>query len=81
MPPDKRSTAVKFLNDIRTMEPRTLNDLILQDAGAELAEFFVSYCTHLFAQAPDKAAENASSLMLMGYLIRANEGRAQAAQA
>ncbi len=81
MLPDKKAAAVKFLGDISNMDPKALSDLIVGEAGPELAEFFVSYCSSVFAQSPDKALQSASSLMLMGYLIRANEQRIGAPQA
>ena len=46
---------------------------ILHHAGEELAEFFIAYATDLIEREPDRAAENGSSLLLIGYLIRCFE--------
>ncbi len=61
----KKTLAIDFINRIRTMEAAELNAMIVREAGEELAQFFVSY---------------ASSLMLMGYLIRAAEDRTERAR-
>jgi hypothetical protein len=72
---DKKDNAVDFINDIRTMEPGSLNQLILREAGEDLAQFFLSYAANLISKDPKRVLENTSSLMLMGYLIRSNEER------
>lgn len=73
--PDKKSLAIRFINDIRTMEPSLLNALIVREAGEDLAQFFLSYSSSLISRDPERVLENTSSLMLMGYLIRAHEER------
>jgi len=78
---DKKQLAVAFMNDVRTMEPAALNALIVGEAGEELAQFFLAYSSGLIARDPTKIVENTSSLMLMGYLIRANEERRRSAPA
>ena len=55
------------------MDRDTLHDLILAQAGEELAQFFVAYATDLMQREPHRATENASSLLLIGYLIRSFE--------
>jgi hypothetical protein len=50
-----------------------LHALILQHAGEDLAQFFLSYATDLMEREPERAPENASSLLLIGYLIRCFE--------
>ena len=50
-----------------------LHDLILENTGEELAQFFLSYATELMEREPERAVENASSLLLIGYLIRCFE--------
>lgn len=72
---DKRNLAVDFINVIRGMDPSSLNDLIVREAGEELAQFFLSYSANLISKDPHKVLENTSSLMLMGYLIRTHEQR------
>ncbi len=73
----KKSLAIEFINRIRTMEAADLNALILREAGEELAQFFLSYSASLISKDPQRVVENTSSLMLMGYLIRAAEERQQ----
>jgi hypothetical protein len=80
----KKGFAVDFINRIRTMDAAVLNALIRREAGEELAQFFLSYSARLISRDPERVLENTSSLMLMGYLIRAAEedqDRPRAAQA
>lgn len=74
---NKKDLAVDFINMIRTMEPAALNALIVKEAGEDLAQFFLSYSANLISKDPARVLENTSSLMLMGYLIRTHETRAQ----
>jgi hypothetical protein len=67
---DKKQHAVDFINGIRTMDAGLLNALIVRTAGEDLAEFFLNYSAGLFSKDPHRMVENATSLMLMGYLIR-----------
>jgi hypothetical protein len=76
----KKSFAIDFINRIRTMDPAELNALIVREAGEELAQFFLSYSASLISRDPEKVLENTSSLMLMGYLIRAAEERKEHAE-
>jgi len=64
---------VEFIRQIRAMDRETLHDLILAQAGEELARFFLNYAADLMDLEPDRARENASSLLLIGYLIRCSE--------
>ena len=73
MDAQKKAWAVEFINAIREMDPQILNALIVREAGEELAQFFLSYSANLISKDPERVLENTSSLMLMGYLIRANE--------
>lgn len=75
MPGVKKRGAVEFINRVRTMESSDLNALIAREAGEELAQFFLAYASGLISRDPEKVLENTSSLMLMGYLIRAAEER------
>ncbi len=75
---EKKGLAINFINDIRTMDPSLLNALIVREAGEELAQFFLSYSASLISRDPERVLENTSSLMLMGYLIRAHEERRRA---
>src|SRR5687767_13688451 len=67
----KKDLAVEFINGIRNMDPTALNSLIVKEAGEDLAQFFLSYSANLISKDPSRVLENTSSLMLMGYLIRA----------
>lgn len=69
----KRDQAIEFIRRIRSMDRETLHDLILAQAGEELAQFFLAYATDLMDREPQRATENASSLLLIGYLIRCFE--------
>jgi hypothetical protein len=80
MRPPKKSFAIDFIQRIRTMDPAELNALIVREAGEELAQFFLSYSSSLISRDPAKVLENTSSLMLMGYLIRAAEERKEHAE-
>ncbi len=81
MDAEKKAWAVEFINSIREMDPQVLNALIVREAGEELAQFFLSYSANLISKDPERVLENTSSLMLMGYLIRAAEERREAASA
>ncbi len=76
----KRDFAIEFINRIRMMEAADLNSLILREAGEDLAQFFLSYSASLISKDPERVIENTSSLMLMGYLIRAAEERRERRQ-
>ena len=71
----KKGLAIDFINRIRTMEAAELNAMIVREAGEDLAQFFLSYASRLISRDPTRVVENTSSLMLMGYLIRAAEDR------
>ena len=71
----KKGLAVEFINRIRSMDPAELNAMITREAGEDLAQFFLSYSANLISKDPERVLENTSSLMLMGYLIRAAEER------
>ena len=69
----KRELAIEFIRRIRAIDRDKLHDIILAQAGEELAQFFLAYATDLMDREPNRAAENASSLLLIGYLIRCFE--------
>jgi hypothetical protein len=70
---EKKGWAVEFIDRIRTMDPARLSALIQREAGEDLARFFLAYSARLISRDPERVLENTSSLMLMGYLIRAAE--------
>ncbi len=76
----KKGFAIEFINRIRTMDPSELNAMIVREAGEDLAQFFLTYSAKLISRDPDRVIENTSSLMLMGYLIRAAEDRIERRQ-
>jgi hypothetical protein len=69
----KKGFAVEFINRIRSMDSAVLHALIQREAGEDLAQFFLAYSARLISTDPERVIENTSSLMLMGYLIRAAE--------
>lgn len=71
----RKQKAVDFINSIREMSPEALNALIVREAGEPLGQFFLNYSATLISKDPTRVIENTSSLMLMGYLIRAMEER------
>jgi len=73
----KKGLAIEFINRILTMDASELNALIVREAGEELAQFFLTYASSLISKDPGRVIENTSSLMLMGYLIRAAEDQAE----
>jgi hypothetical protein len=73
----KKGLAIDFINRIRAMDSAELNAMIVREAGEDLAQFFLSYASSLISRDPSRVVENTSSLMLMGYLIRAAEDRAE----
>jgi hypothetical protein len=70
---DKKGFAIEFIHRIRAMDPTVLHAMISREAGEELAQFFLTYASNLISRDPERVLENTSSLMLMGYLIRAAE--------
>jgi hypothetical protein len=73
----KKTFAVEFIARIRAMDPAVLHAMIAREAGEDLAQFFLSYASTLISRDPERVLENTSSLMLMGYLIRAAEEHGQ----
>lgn len=71
----KKGFAIDFINRVRTMDATELNAMIVREAGEDLAQFFLTYAANLISRDPERVIENTSSLMLMGYLIRAAEDR------
>jgi hypothetical protein len=80
MPEPKKGFAIDFINRVRTMDATELNAMIVREAGEDLAQFFLTYSANLISRDPERVIENTSSLMLMGYLIRAAEERRERRQ-
>lgn len=70
---NKKMFAINFINRVRTSNPQDLDKLVAMEVGEELSNFFLEYATTLTTNAPNQPIQNATSLMLMGYLIRAKE--------
>ena len=69
----KRENAIRFITSLQDMAPGELERLIRTEAGEGLSAFFASYAGGVIqnqAAAPEQAA---STLMMLGYLIRAAE--------
>ena len=69
----KRENAIRFITSLQDMAPGELERLIRTEAGEGLSAFFASYAGGVIqnqAAAPEQAA---STLMMLGYLIRADE--------
>ncbi len=69
----KKDLALAFLTDLVNMPPEKLQKTIKDVVGEELAAVMFGYAKQVLSASPDKAIENASSLMLLGYLIRVHE--------
>jgi hypothetical protein len=50
-----------------------LQEIIRAVVGEELATVMFNYARQVLQASPEKAMENASSLMILGYLIRTHE--------
>jgi hypothetical protein len=69
----RRHLAIDFIRKVRTMDRETLHELIVRHVGEDLAQFFLAYANDLMEREPGRARENASSLLIIGYLIRCFE--------
>jgi len=70
---DKKSLAMAFLDDLSKMSPERLQEVIRSVVGEELAMVMFNYARQVMEATPQKALENASSLIILGYLIRVHE--------
>ena len=69
----KKDLAVSFLKDLGKMEPERLRMIISEQVGEELAAVMFNYARQVIEASPDKAIENASSLLILGYLLKVHE--------
>ncbi|MBW1807899.1 MAG: hypothetical protein JRJ87_06855 [Deltaproteobacteria bacterium] len=69
----KKDLAVSFLKDLGKMEPERLRMIISKQVGEELAAVMFNYARQVIEASPDKAIENASSLLILGYLLKVHE--------
>lgn len=69
----KKDLALTFLNDLANMRPDRLQQIIAEAVGEDLAAVMFGYSRQVMNNDPEKQLENASSLMILGYLIRVHE--------
>lgn len=69
----KKDLAVAFLGQLATMPREQLQTIIQQTVGDELAAVMFGYSKQVMEADPKRAMENASSLIVLGYLLRAHE--------
>jgi len=69
----KKELAVAFLNELASMPHDRLQDIVEKVIGEELAAVMFNYSKQVLQANPDKAVENASSMLILGYLIRVYE--------
>jgi len=69
----KKDLAVSFLTELSNMRRDRLQEIIRDVVGEELAEVMYSYARQVIEASPEKATENASSMLILGYLIRVHE--------
>lgn len=69
----KKELAVAFLNELASMQHERLQGIVENVIGEELAAIMFNYARQVLQANPDKAVENASSMLILGYLIRVYE--------
>lgn len=69
----KKDLAISFLADLANMNPGRLQEIVRTTIGEELAEVMFNYAREVIKANPKKILENASSMLILGYLIRAHE--------
>lgn len=69
----KRDLALSFLNDLANMRRERLQEIIQTIVGEELAAAMFNYARQIIEADPEKALDNASTLMILGYLIHVHE--------
>ncbi|NMB75316.1 MAG: hypothetical protein GYA21_09315 [Myxococcales bacterium] len=72
-PSSKTELALEFLGELADMPRDRLQHVIRQVVGEELASVMFNYARQVMQASPDKILENASSFLILGYLIRAFE--------
>ena len=69
----KRELALAFLGELAGMDRDRLQAIIRSAVGEELAAIMFGYAKQVIEADPEKVTENASSLMILGYLMRVHE--------
>ena len=70
---NKKELAVSFLGDLSNMRRDRLQEIIRDVVGEQLAEVMYNYAKKVIEASPEKATEHASSMLILGYLIRVHE--------
>ena len=69
----KKDLAVSFLGELANMRRDRLQQIVGSVIGEELASVMYNYARQVIEASPEKTVENASSLLILGYLIRVHE--------
>jgi hypothetical protein len=69
----KKDYALLFLTELSNMKPEQLQSVIRGVVGEELASTMFNYARQVIEADPKKVVENAASMIILGYLIRAYE--------
>ena len=69
----KKDLAIAFLGELARMRRDRLQKIVKDVIGEELAAVMFNYARQVMEASPEKAAENASSMLILGYLIRVHE--------
>ncbi len=72
-PNKKKDVALLFLAELSRMEPERLQNVIRSVVGEELASAMFNYARQAIEADAHKVVENAASMIILGYLIRAYE--------
>lgn len=72
-PSTKKELAVAFLGELANMRRDRLQQIVGEVIGEELATVMYNYARQVIEANPERVVENASSLLILGYLIRLHE--------
>jgi hypothetical protein len=72
-PSTKKELAVAFLGELANMRRDRLQQIVGDVIGEELATVMYNYARQVIEANPERVVENASSLLILGYLIRLHE--------
>jgi hypothetical protein len=70
---ERLKIAAEFTERVKTMSIEQVGELVGRFCGDRMTMFMINYATASMAR--KFTLDNAQSLMLMGYLLRANEDR------
>jgi hypothetical protein len=69
----KKELAISFLEELSEIKSDRLQSIIREVVGEELAAVMFNYARQIIEANPERVTENASSLLILGYLIRVHE--------